>query len=143
MEGDKIDDRTFIRYSSSILVIADEGSQATRLRQFLKRSGYQVYPVSFTSDERLNTVCQNYFELIILNIEGSAEARFEISKKLKASPELAAMPLVILIHQDAVVQVAKIFDTSPIIYCIPNDVSPDTVLSSIIEQIHYLIYRYM
>lgn len=123
-------------------MVADDSSRARKLKQGLENNGCYVYQISSGFDD-LGIVCQEYFDLVVLDLEQAAANGFEICKKFKTEPELVGIPLVLLaphIQADEAIRGLKI--AAPV-YCLAKDTFSEAMLLQIIEQTHYLTYRYL
>jgi CheY-like chemotaxis protein len=140
-------------YPPYVLIVADSLVWAFELKRSLEIHGCQVEWTD-TSSSGLATACQRYYDAIVLNLERPGANCFEMCKKLKANPGLSDMPVVILTAHAGIrevpgdVKIGKLYCLS---YALTStgtraeqvDRFVAAKLLPIIEQIHYLIYRYL
>lgn len=122
-------------------MVAENSAQALKIEQDLENNGCQVYFTAARGDDLLRA-CQKYFDLIVLDVDQSGEQDWEVYKTLKSYPELADIPTAILATCDdpgeAINELKK-----DLVYVLAKDASAAVMLLSIINQVHYLTYRYL
>lgn len=132
-------------YPPSVLVMADGCLKALKLKQWLENRGCKVYKLDMTSEDAEN-LGEEYFDLIVLDVDSSDITESEaynklksIYQRLKSTPELLG-PLVVMLTS----QVNQSFSSKTLgpVYFIPKGRGARTSLLHIIEQTHYLSYRY-
>jgi CheY-like chemotaxis protein len=135
------DDR-LISYPPSILIVADKTPQGLELKQTLEAKGYQVH-LTDPSPKGLAAAFQSYFELIVLNFERLDPDRCEAWRKISAAPELARTPMVILTGRASTPKAIDRLESVAPVYYLSKDNTPEEKLPQIVEQAHYMKYRYM
>jgi CheY-like chemotaxis protein len=130
----------------SILLVGDNSPSILELKQWLENNECQVCQADVTSCS-LATACQHYFDLIVLNIESFSWAGFELCQSLKAAPELAQVPVVMLLScpysmgaipnlkMDKVYYLTKTHQSQ-------GETHPKAGLLQIIQNIQYMTCRY-
>jgi CheY-like chemotaxis protein len=126
---------SYREYLPSILLIAERFCKA------LAHKGCKVYQTEANS-EGLARASQNYFDVIVLDMDQSAEKDLAVYQKLKRYPELADIPLVILFPGDTPPKSTDEFKQGSV-YFLTKDAYVGSRLWQIIEQVHYLTYRYL
>ena len=129
------------RYPPSILLIAARTSQTLKIKQALEIKECQVYWTK-ASSEGLGRASQKYFDVIVLDMDQSAENDLVVYQKLKQYPELADSPTVILTTRDIPGKSVNEFKKGPV-YFLMKDPWAGEMLWQIIEQVQYLTYRYL
>lgn len=129
-------------YPPSILLIGDDPSRALKLKRKLERHGLRVYQANVSSDE-LAKARQKYFELIVFNIKRLDAKSCEVCRKIKADPELAEIPMVILTTLNLSQEILKLLNVGTSVSYLSGDNSAEEKLIRIIEQRHYMTSRYM
>jgi DNA-binding response OmpR family regulator len=140
-------DRGYTHYPPSVLIVTDGVPQALELKQMLENNGCQVDRAALGSGD-ITPARQKYFDLMVLKLEQPGVDCFEMCRKLRANPQLAGLPVVILGTNDFAPEAIP----GPKMGCVyylcnghgsPGDASAETRLLHIIEQVHYLTYRYI
>ena len=131
-------------YPPSILIVGDNSPRVLELKQWLENNECQVCRAETTSCS-LATICQHYFDLIVLNIEGRGQNGVEFCQKLKVDPELAQIPVVVLLpcpmeatfnlKMDKVYRLTKTHQNQ-------RDFHTEAGLLQIIQNIQYMTDRY-
>jgi CheY-like chemotaxis protein len=122
-------------------MVADNSPQTLKVKQILEDNGCQVYWIE-TYFDYLARASQTYFDLIVLDIEKPDEDSLEMYKKLKDCPKLADIPIVILTTHNYPGETINGSKTSPT-YVLTKDPGAGLKLLQIIEQVHYMTYRYL
>lgn len=142
------DHHGYTRYSPSVLVISDRSTQLCQLKQWLQHKSRQVRGITITSNE-LASISHHYFDLIVVDLEPGELAGpqnqgvlLSALQKLKTYPELNNLPLIILTNGDEVRRLVTQSATGPV-YCLGKGSSTEAALLQLIDQIHYLSYRYL
>lgn len=130
------------RYPPSILIIKDSLSQTTGLKQQLERNGCRVQQIKGYSELQTETD-QEYYDVVVLEIEQFNREIFELYRKLETDLALAATPTVILTPPDESTEIIDKLEISPPVYYLYQDTFAASGLLQIIEQIRYMTYRYM
>jgi CheY-like chemotaxis protein len=144
METSKEIYRTYFRYTAyppSILMVTDNSACLPKLQGQLENYGCQVYCTDPGSDS-LARVGQKYFDLIVLALEQPDVDGSKVCQKLKTRPELAGIPLVVLMPVSCTGAAANSLDMNSVYY-LPQNAFTGRMLLQIIEQIYYMIYRYL
>jgi DNA-binding response OmpR family regulator len=116
----------------SVLIVEDSKPQALRTKLTLENNGCQVYWAD-TGLEGLNIAQQEAFDLIILDIELPDISGFDICRKLKANPQLADIPVIMMTTLDQAEHALNGLEAGAIDY-IPKDAFADIVLVETIKQ---------
>jgi CheY-like chemotaxis protein len=133
------DTPTFYPAPSILMVAGGRSPQTIELKQRLENRGCHVYQFD-TDSEHLGRTIENYFDIILINLEQPAGDDFEIFEKLKVTPELINIPIILMSNEATRANRPK-FDPGPV-YWLTRDCS-EAMLLQIIAQIHYLTYRYV
>lgn len=128
-------------YPPSILLVAARTSQAFQIEQALENNGCQVCWTEANS-EGLDRASQKYFDFMVLDLDPSVEPDLAVPQMLKRYPELAALPAAILTSCDRSSQRIDSFKKAPV-YFLAKGSCAGQRLRQIIEQVHYLTYRYL
>ncbi len=118
--------------SPSILIVEDSPPQALKLKLALENNGCRVEWAD-TGLDGLHIAQQQYFDLIVLDIELPDITGFDVCQKLKADPELADIPVVMLTTRDYAEDVANGLEVGAVDY-IPKDAFAEIVLLETIKQ---------
>ncbi len=147
MTGLRCADRGYTTYPPSILIVTDCWLYALRLKRRLENEGCQVDCTS-PNPTGMATACRKYLDLIVLDLERPDTDNTEVCRKLGADSQLAGVPVVIM---PACCCGSRAISCLPMgkVYCLSDpqtdeavDRSVEAKLLGIIEQIHYLTYRY-
>jgi len=145
VRGLRYADRGYTTYPPSILIVTDCLLHALRLKRKLKNEGCQV-DWTDTNPDGMATACRKYLDLIVLDLEGPGGP--EVCQKLRANPQVADVPVVILATCGCA---GGAMSGPPMgkVYCLSGahadgaaDPPVEAKLLGIIEQVHYLTYRY-
>jgi DNA-binding NtrC family response regulator len=128
-------------YPPSVLVIGDTPGQLSALKRQLQQQGCQVYCLYPWGDTTVNLPRQADFDLVVVDLEQPRLADQKLTSKLQGDPELASVPLVIIGPQGWG-QLGPERSGRPI-YDLRRQAEHQETLLQIIEQVHYLRYRYM
>jgi hypothetical protein len=104
----------------------------------LEHKGCQVF---WSTAKGLARASQEYFELIVLKLDPSTETAPAMYQKIKGYPELAPIPMVILIPRETLDKSIAELKQEPV-YFLPMDGHTAPTLLSIIDEVHYLSHRY-
>ncbi len=146
MRGLHCADRGYTTYPPSILIVTDCWLCALRLKRRLENEGCQVDCTS-PNPTGMATACRKYLDLIVLDLENPNAGGSEVCQKLRANPQLTDVPVVILATCNCAEGAMGGLSMGKV-YCLSNvqpdggDASVEAKLLGIIEQIHYLTYRY-
>lgn len=128
-------------YQVSVLLITHSFSRAASIKRWLENYNCHVcWPGP--DSHRLAIARQNYFDLIVLDIESPQINSREVFRRLRSQAELAAVPIVVLTRQPELNDTANPGKMEPVFY-LAKDASPQTALPQIVEEIGYLTGRYM
>lgn len=128
-------------YQVSVLLITHSFSRAASIKRWLENYNCHVCwpgPDSY----RLVLTRQNYFDLIVLDVESPRINSRDVYRRLRSQAELAAVPIVVLTHRPELKDTSKRLDMGPVFY-LAKDASPQMALPQIVEEIGYLTGRYM
>ena len=120
----------------SVLLVEDSPAQALKTKVTLENNGCQVHWAK-TGLDGLTMALQNTFDLIVLDIELPDITGFEVCKKLKANPELANVPVIMLTSLDQAENALDGLEAGAIDY-IPKDAFADVVLVETIKQMNVM-----
>lgn len=129
------DTPTFYPAPSILMVTAGRSSQTIELKQRLENRGCHVHQIE-TDSEHLGRTIENYFDMILINLEQPAGDDLEIFEKLTVTPELADIPVILMSNE-----ATRATSPGPV-YWLSRD-SSEAMLLQIIAEIHYLTYRYI
>ena len=129
-------------YPPSILLIGDDASRALKLKRKLEHHGLRVYQTDVSADE-LAPARQKYFELIVFDIKQLDANNCEVCRKIKADPELADIPMVILTTRNLTQETLKPLNVGTPVSYLSRDDSAEERLIRIVEHRHYMTYRYI
>ncbi len=117
---------------ANILLVEDSPSQALRFSQMLEKNGFCVH-WSPNGNEGLRSVEQQAFDLILLDVELPDINGFDICKRLKANPDTASTPVIMLTTRDKAKDVLVGLNNGAVDY-IPKDDFAELVLLETIRQ---------
>jgi len=120
----------------SILIVEDSPPQALKTKLTLESNGCQVQWAE-TGLSGLEMARNHTFDLIVLDIELPDINGFEVCKHLKADPNLADIPVIMLTTLDQAEHALSGLDAGAIDY-IPKDAFADAVLVETIKQMNVL-----
>lgn len=123
---------TDISYQPSVLIVEDSPPQALKTKLALESNGCQV-DWADTGYGGLDLAQQKRFDLIVLDIELPDINGFEICRNLKANPNLADIPVVMLTTLDQADNVMNGLEVGAVDY-IPKDAFADIVLVETLKQ---------
>lgn len=118
--------------SKVALVIEDSPTQATHLQAILENEGIQVI-CAINGRMGMRMAQQLQPDVIILDIQMPEVNGFEVCKLLKASPDLANIPVILFTRWDATEAVQLGLEYGAIDY-IPKDAFADAVLIETLRQ---------
>ncbi|MBN1993624.1 MAG: response regulator [Anaerolineae bacterium] len=118
----------------SILIVEDSAPQALKLKLALESNGCQVHWAE-TGLGGLDVAQQQHFDLVVLDIELPDINGFEVCQKLKADPNLADIPVVMLTTRDHAQDVLNGLEVGAVDY-IPKDAFAEAVLIETIKQMN-------
>lgn len=127
-----INNNTDKQIRANILLVEDSPSQALRFSQMLENNGFCVH-WSPNGNEGLRSVKQQDFDLILLDVELPDINGFDICKQLKANPETASTPVIMLTTRDKAKDVLVGLNNGAVDY-IPKDDFAELVLLETIRQ---------
>lgn len=120
-------------YRPSILIVEDSPLQALKVKLVLESNGCHVVWVD-TGWAGLELAKNKQFDLIILDIQLPDIDGFTVCRKLKAEPDLAEVPVVMLTTRDHAEDALNSLEMGAVDY-IPKDAFAETVLVETIKQI--------
>ena len=118
--------------SSSVLIVEDSPAQALKTKLVLENQGCTVYWAE-TGHSGLEIARQNPLDLIVLDIELPDIDGFEICRRLKANPQLADIPVIMMTTLDQAENAMQGLEAGAVDY-IPKDAFADMVLIETIKQ---------
>ena len=127
-------------YQVSVLLITHSFSRAASIKRWLEDYNCHVCwpgPDSL----QLTMARQNYFDLIVVDVESPQLNSREVYRRLRNQAELAAVPIVVLTHQPEMKDTAKQLEMEPVFY-VSKEASPQMVLPQIVEEVGYITRRY-
>lgn len=101
--------------SKKILVVDDETDIRRMLQWGLKAQGYQVLTAS-DGREALEQIAIGQPDLVVLDVMLPGIDGFEVLRKVRAAPETAVLPVIMLTSQDAGNDVAQGWKTGADLY---------------------------
>lgn len=116
----------------SVLIVEDSPPQALKLKLSLEGNGCQV-DWADTGLGGLALAQQKDFNLIVLDIELPDTDGFQVCQKLKADPQLAGIPVVMMTTRDYAEDVLNGLEMGAVDY-IPKDAFAEAVLLETIKQ---------
>jgi CheY-like chemotaxis protein len=122
-------------------MVAQRNIQDLKLKQALEHNGCQVYWTE-ASAEGLDRARQNYFDLVVLDLDPSAENGLRLYQKLQNYPELAGLPIVLLMPYQLFSRKIREFKEG-LVHFLAKDSKVEVRLLQLIELTHYLRYRYL
>lgn len=81
--------------SKKVLIVDDEPNIVLSVEFLMKREGYEVVTAA-DGQEALDTVADARPDLVILDVMMPRKNGFEVCAELRADPQLAAMPILML-----------------------------------------------
>lgn len=127
-------------YPPSILIVGSDDERIQNLKQRLEDNGCDVYYVNARSGD-LVAAYQKYFDLTVLDVE-SPQDRVEVYRQLETKLRLTDTPLVVLMANNDDQQLMNESNAPLPVYHIAKGVAVETKLLQIVEQVHYMTYRY-
>jgi DNA-binding response OmpR family regulator len=119
-------------HMTSILIVEDSPPQALKMKLALENNDCEVHWAE-TGLGGLDMARQKHFDLVILDIELPDINGFEVCKKLKATPELADIPVIMMTTRDHAEDVLNGLEVGAVDY-IPKDAFAEAVLLETIKQ---------
>ncbi len=131
----------FITHPCSILLISDKPARSSDLQQKLEKKGCHIRRVAVNIDAVISASRQ-YYDVVVFDVSRPGAEIMDICREFETNPELANIAAVVITSGvDLACIVAKLGLTRPV-YWLRNDDALDKKLLHIVEQIHYLSYRY-
>ncbi len=118
--------------SPRILIVEDSPPQALKLKLSLESAGCHVHWAE-TGLDGLAAAQKTPFDLIVLDIELPDINGFQVCYELKANPDLADIPVIMMTSRDHAEDVLNGLELGAVDY-IPKDAFAETVLLATIEQ---------
>lgn len=116
----------------SILIVEDSPPQALKVKLVLESNGCDVVWVD-TGWAGVEAAQNKHFDLIVLDVELPDIDGFTVCQKLKAEPDLAAVPVVMMTTRDHAEDVLNGLEIGAVDY-IPKDAFAEMVLLETIKQ---------
>ncbi|MCG3207011.1 MAG: hypothetical protein FOGNACKC_00611 [Anaerolineae bacterium] len=140
--GNTVDSPILFRtHPCSILLISDHPARSFNLQEKLRKSGCQLRQVA-ANVEAVASVSRQYYDVMVFDVSRPGPEIMELCREFETNPEWANIAAVVVMSAaDLTCLVAKLGMTRPV-YCLQNDNLLDKKLQQIMEQIHYLSYRY-
>lgn len=123
---------TLDKINPRILIVEDSPLQAQKIKLTLENNNCQVYWTE-TGQDGLDLAKEKYLDLIVLDIELPDITGFEVCRRLKASPELAEIPVVMLTTLDEAENALNGLEVGAVDY-IPKDAFAEMVLVETVKQ---------
>lgn len=133
-------------YQPSILMVGDSDLSALKFRRWLESNGCRVCQAVPCSAGQA-TAEQSCFDLVVFNLEGTAGDEVEVCQKLTTDPELAHLPVVVLVPPGCPLKAVAGLKMDHV-YCLarihPGEgtICAETLLLQIIQCTRYMIDRY-
>lgn len=116
----------------SILIVEDSPPQALKIKLSLEHHGCRV-DWADTGLEGLALAQQKQFDLIVLDVELPDTDGFQVCRNLKANPNLADIPVIMMTTRDHATDVLNGLENGAVDY-IPKDAFAEIVLWETIKQ---------
>jgi DNA-binding response OmpR family regulator len=129
----------YIVYPPSILMIENDHSPS-KLKQKLVKNNYQVTWTNLCDDGR-NLARWADFDLILFNLSECETDFIEMCHQLLADPQVTKTPIVLISSCPQLALMMNTLRSAPVYY-LPNDALAETKLLRIVDQVHYISYRY-
>lgn len=120
------------QHKPSILVVEDSPPQALKVKLILENNGCRVNWAD-TGWAGVTLAKNNHFDLIVLDVELPDIDGFTVCKEIKAEPELADVPVVMMTTRDQANDVLMGLENGAVDY-IPKDAFAEMVLLETIKQ---------
>jgi DNA-binding response OmpR family regulator len=128
-------------YQVSVLLVTHSFSRAASIKRWLENHNCHVtWPGP--NSHHLTMAGQNYFDLIVVDVESPHINSRDVYRRLRSQAELATVPVVVLTYRPELRDTAKKLEMEPIFYLSKN-ASPQTALPQIVEEVGYITGRYM
>ncbi|GIK37539.1 MAG: hypothetical protein BroJett011_13720 [Chloroflexota bacterium] len=133
-------------YPSSILMVGGSGIPALKLKRWLECNGCRVCQADPCSAGP-TAAQQSYFDLVVFNLEGAAGDEVEVCQKLTTDPELAHLPVVVLVPPGCPLKAVGGLKRENV-FCLARidagggTICAETLLLQIIQCTRYMIDRY-
>jgi DNA-binding NtrC family response regulator len=131
-----------ITYPPSILIITNTVDFSADLHQMLEANNCCVHCIKACGDY-LSEIRREYFDLIVLDIALISPDTVDLFNTVSADPEWVAAPKVILTPPGFNIDANPILKALSSSYHFYHDAFVESRLLQVIEQIHYLAYRYL
>lgn len=125
-------------YAPSILMIGRDPKNTENLRVGLENNGCQVRYISHKIDQAIR---HQYYDLAVIDIDNYRE-NTDTYKQLTHNCALSQMPLIILSSKTADMDLDETLSVHFPIYHICQDIATESILLQLVNQIHYMTYRY-
>jgi len=126
-------------YAPSVLIIGSESQNTEGLKTRLENNGCHVQYISHKIDRAIR---HQYYDLAIIDIDNYKESA-EIYKQLKNNCALGQTPLIVLSSPKTTdVDLGKTLNLQFPVYYVRQDVAAESILLQLVNQIHYMTYRY-
>lgn len=126
-------------YPPAVLLISDHPGRALNIEHFLTDNGCRVGRIDIRG-ESLATVCQNYFEMLLLDLQ-TPQTSLRAWAEIEAQPELSILPVILLTNDNCSEMAARQLKPGHI-YCLPHSATNDRLLP-LVQQINYMTERYI
>jgi response regulator RpfG family c-di-GMP phosphodiesterase len=131
----------YLAYPPSILMIENDSSP-TKLKQKLEKTNYQITWTNFC-DDGLNLARWVDFDLILFNLSQCENHFIEMCNQLLNDPQLTKTPIVIIASCPQAAIAMTTPQRSAPVYYLPSDSQAEAKLLRIVDQVHYISYRYI
>ncbi len=115
-----------------VLIVEDSRPQALKTKLALESHRYQVYWAE-TGRQGLFLAQEQFPDLIVLDIELPDMTGFDVCQRLKAKPDLADIPVIMMTTRDQAEDVLNGLELGAIDY-IPKDAFAEVVLLETVKQ---------
>src|SRR5437773_6048982 len=91
---------------SRILIVEDSPTQACKLAIVLEEAGFEVETVP-DAERAFDQLMRGGFDLVLSDLNLPGDSGFDLCRRIKATPQLAALPLVVHTSQADPVNVLR------------------------------------
>lgn len=117
---------------AKILVAEDDKLISGSLRDALKSGNYEV-EAAFDGEEALKKIREQKPDLVLLDILMPKLDGISVLWELKASPETASVPVIVLTNVGDVETISKIVEAGAVDYLLKSDQSMDDIVQKVKE----------
>lgn len=115
---------------SKVLIVEDSITIRSMLRNMVEGAGYQVITANDGLDA-LNKIEDNYFDIIVSDIEMPHLNGFELTRKIKATPTLKEIPVILVTALDSPLDMKKGMDSGADAYIVKSNFEKSNLIETI------------